>query len=199
MTNYPAMFERCPLPPTPNDFALAGDEAVELPIKSSMIAILFRQFVIRTSSFVLLFCRLSGIHLKAPVLTEMSIEGKCGFYAQTLHQDKTGAVSEAELVIRKCLEDVPGGFDGFGLHILDADKSAGSKRFAELNGNRMSGPHPNNRVGLIQDIITGYERLPLFETGTLIGQSLRMMGVPEVLDGQECGRVNEDHLPSLSS
>lgn len=73
-----------------------------------------------------------------PVLPEVVVEGEGRVDLQALHQRKTRAVREAELLVGKNLEDPSARPDDLRCEVFHAKHPAGSRSFSEVYRDRMA-------------------------------------------------------------
>ena len=134
-----------------------------------------------------------GSSAELTVLLEVLIKGKSGADMEALHQGKTGTVGEAELFVGKGLEDSPGCFNNLRGEVFAPEDTAGPDIFAELDSYRMASPEPDDRVAFIQDIVTGDEGLAGFEGGIAKRQSVLMVSISAVLNGEKGRCIHKNH------
>src|SRR3990172_9007980 len=131
---------------------------------------------------------------KASVFSEVGIESKRAADMQTLHDYKARTISEAELMICEILEDAPGGLADFRGHMLDAEQAARAQIFAKLDRHGMPCPKADDRIAFVQNIIARDESLTRRQAGVPEANSLHMVGIAPILQGEESRGVYKNHF-----
>ena len=126
------------------------------------------------------------VYLEASIFFEVGVKSKSSRDRQSFHEGEGGAVCETKIVIAIGFKQPPGFFYNFRGNINDSKKLAVPDCLPKLNGNRVSGPKPNDRIALIQNIIAGNQGLALLQPGIPKGKRLGMMSIQAILHGQEC-------------